>query len=135
MIDPEVPNGGSTQPVVAGEKIDEGHTGSSDNANNQNTSIPESKTHENQKPQDSPSPESSIQLKATAIIIPEPSVKFLGKAINQRIKIVSGFANYFEEFAENEAAIHKSLSKVSDSSISCFLRFFTNALFFPVLLD
>jgi hypothetical protein len=126
-MDPEVPNGGSTQPAVAGEKIDQGHTESSDNTNNQNTSIPESKTNENQKPHDSPSPESSIQLKATAIIIPEPSVKFLGKAINQRIKIVSGFANYFEEFAENEAAIHKSLSKVS---ITNFFFSFSFSLYY-----
>jgi hypothetical protein len=62
------------------------------------------------------SPPASVPFRSsTEIIIPETSVKLIGKSVNHRIKIMNVLGIFFDDINDNENIIYKSLTKVSVS--------------------
>jgi hypothetical protein len=77
-------------------------------------------------------PPASVSFRTSnEIIIPETSVKLIGKSVNHRIKIMSVLGIFFDDINDNENLIYKSLTKVSIAALTSYCFFFFFSLVSP----
>lgn len=124
----EVPNEAVDEIIISEHSPVENTELEQDAENQQNNEISASNNAEpEEKPQENDTvdevdhdQEDSIATKQVEVqdplkssIISETSVKYLGKTVTQRVRIMNAMAGYFEDYVDNELAIQKSLTKVS----------------------